>query len=94
MGISRGENKFNARVYHYIAKCKTYRRRLNKHLPNFTLEELYSEYFKITFYSLIKHTINLLKILKISKIIGFLITHLEVIPKSLISKLKGLQEKL
>lgn len=53
-GISQGQNKFQARVYLYIAKCKAYHRRLNTDIPNVTLNYLYNEYYKITFHSLIK----------------------------------------
>ena len=47
-GISQGKKQFQASIYCYIAKCKTYRRRLKTDLPNFSLRNLYTEYFKIT----------------------------------------------
>lgn len=56
-GISQGKQRFEARVYHYIAKCKTYKRRYNNILPNYTRRDLYIEYIKITFHGLL----NLLK---------------------------------
>ncbi len=46
-GISQGKNQFQASIYCYIAKCKAFRRRLKTNLPNFTLRNLYIEYFKI-----------------------------------------------
>jgi len=48
-GISQGKNKYQARLYHYIAKCKAYKRRLNTDIPNLTLFDLYKEYLKLTF---------------------------------------------
>ncbi|MHA1252289.1 MAG: glycosyltransferase family 2 protein [Candidatus Helarchaeota archaeon] len=53
-GISQGKNLFSVRVYHYIAKCKAYKRRLNKNIPNLKKWDLYKEYFKITFYKMIQ----------------------------------------
>ncbi len=49
-GISQGKDKYKALLYNYRAKNKTYQRRLNKNLPNFSLEDLYIEYIKLTFY--------------------------------------------
>ena len=51
-GISQGKTEREAWIYHYIAKCKAYRRRLNKDIPNVSLQYLYFEYFKITFHKL------------------------------------------
>lgn len=64
-GISQGKNKFQARIYLYIAKCKAYRRRLNTNIPNISLEALYLEYYKITFHSLIKFGKFVIKAFKI-----------------------------
>ncbi|MFX0043240.1 MAG: glycosyltransferase family 2 protein [Candidatus Hodarchaeota archaeon] len=75
-GISQYKNEFQARVYHYIAKCKTYKRRLNTNLPNYTLKELYKEYFAITLFKLRKTMKYLLK-----SIYGF--TFLRIILKLL-----------
>lgn len=46
-GISQGKNLYIAHIYYYIVKLKTYRRRLKTNFPNFTLKDLYIEYFKI-----------------------------------------------
>ncbi len=53
-GISQGKGSFQARIYHYIAKCKAYKRRLNSDIPNVILKDLYLEYYKITFHNMIK----------------------------------------
>jgi len=53
-GISQDKSEFQARVYHYIARCKAYQRRLNKNIPNYTKKELYKEYFTITLFKLRK----------------------------------------
>ena len=68
-GISQNKNKFNARVNHYKAKCKTYRRRLNTDLPNFSLKELYYEYYKITFSNIINLLKSLIRTFKLSKLV-------------------------
>lgn len=52
-GISQSKNQFNARINHYRAMCKTYQRRIDKNLPNFQLQQLYKEYYKITFHNII-----------------------------------------
>lgn len=67
-GISQNKNKTNARINHYKAKCKTYRRRLNTDLPNFKLNELYYEYCKITFNNIVNLLKSLFKIFKLSKL--------------------------
>ncbi len=51
-GISQGKNQFKAKVYHYIAKLKAYKRRLNTNIPNLTKKELYFYYIGIAFYRL------------------------------------------
>ncbi|MFX0039690.1 MAG: glycosyltransferase family 2 protein [Promethearchaeota archaeon] len=73
-GISQGKNIPLAQIYHYRAKCKTYRRRLKTNLPNFTLKQLYIEYFKITLssqISLLKKIIKYFKKLLIIKVLKF-----------------------
>ena len=51
-GISQYKNVTEAFLYHYIAKLKTYRRRLNTDLPNFTKYDLITDYIIITFKSI------------------------------------------
>ena len=67
-GISQGKSEFQARIYQYIAKCKAYRRRLNTNIPNVSLNYLYSEYYKITFHSLIIYGRFIIRAFKISKL--------------------------
>ena len=68
-GISQKNNQFKARINHYKAKCKTYRRRINSDLPNFSLKELYYEYYKITFSNIINLSKSLIRTFKLSKLI-------------------------
>jgi len=68
-GISQDKNQFNAKIYHYISKCKTFQRRLKINLPNFTLRELYIEYYKITFHKIVLTYRFLSRLFKISQII-------------------------
>ena len=82
-GISQDKNKFQARVYYYIAKCKAYQRRLNTNLPNYTLKELYKEYFTITLFKL-RRTIKYL--LKSYYGLTFLRVILKLLPHSQIHK--------
>ena len=65
-GISQGKAEREAWIYHYIAKCKAYRRRLNKDIPNVSLQYLYFEYFKITFHRLNRIFKTLIRIFKTS----------------------------
>lgn len=65
-GISQGKTEREAWIYHYIAKCKAYRRRLNKDIPNVSLQYLYFEYFKITFHKLNRIIKTLIRIFKTS----------------------------
>jgi len=65
-GISQGKTEREAWIYHYIAKCKAYRRRLNKDIPNVSLQYLYFEYFKITFHKLNRKIKTLMRIFKAS----------------------------
>ena len=65
-GISQGKTEREAWIYHYIAKCKAYRRRLNKDIPNISLQYLYFEYFKITFHKLNRKIKLLIRIFKTS----------------------------
>ena len=67
-GISQNHNKFEARINHYKAKCKTYRRRIGTGIPNFRLDQLYREYYKITFFYEVKLFRVLLKRIKLSKL--------------------------
>ena len=70
-GVSQGKREFQARINHYIAKCKVYRRRLNTNLPNYTLKNLYIEYFKITLKILIKFIKTLFRTFKIALLLDF-----------------------
>lgn len=65
-GISQGKTEREAWIYHYIAKCKAYRRRLNKDIPNVSLHYLYYEYFKITFHKLNRKIKTVIRIFKSS----------------------------
>ena len=92
-GISQDKNKFQARVYHYIARCKAYQRRLNKNIPNCTKKELYKEYFTITLFKLRKTIKNLLKFFNgpiLLRIILKLLPHSQIHKKieNLLKKLK------
>ena len=71
-GISQGDHRFEARVNHYKAKCKTYRRRIGTGMPNFNLHQLYSEYYKITFHNIVKVFRILLKRTRLTKLEGFI----------------------
>ncbi len=66
-GISQGKSSFQARIYHYIAKCKAYKRRLNSNIPNVILKDLYLEYYKITFHNMIKFLKYFYNFLKLNK---------------------------
>lgn len=68
-GISQGSKAFQARIYHYIAKCKAYKRRLNMNIPNVSLKSLYLEYYKITFHNIIKISKKFFKVIRLNKII-------------------------
>ena len=75
-GISQGKDKYSLRVYHYIAKLKTYRRRLNTNLPNLSKRALYLEYLELTFYSFIhslKYLYTRFNINKMVKLVSNLI---------------------
>ncbi len=64
-GISQGKNKDKARLYHYIARCKAYYRRLNMDIPTCSLTDLYMEYFKLTFFDQISLLKRFFKIIKV-----------------------------
>ena len=68
-GMSQENNKFQAYVYFYIAKCKAYRRRLKTDFPNCSRNELYIDYFIITFNRMIKSAKKLCTFFKISMIV-------------------------
>lgn len=53
-GISQGKNTYEAKLYYYISKCKMYQRRQNLDITNFTKNQIYLEYYKITFYKLFR----------------------------------------
>ena len=65
-GISQYRNVSEAFLYHYIAKLKTYRRRLNTDLPNFTKLELIRDYIIITFKSIIKFQKTIFRFFRIN----------------------------
>jgi len=92
-GISQGKNKYQARIFHYIAKCKTFRRRLNSELPNFTLRELYSEYFKLTFYQIFRVAKMLYRKFKISYLIDLILRIFPKTPIKLKKRLEYLRER-
>ena len=92
-GISQGKNAFLSRVYCYIVKCKTYRRRLNTNLPNYNLKDLNLEYYKITFHNLIFFIIKLIKCTKIKLIIEKLSEKSSII-NNIIQKTKFLRKIL
>ncbi|MFX0186844.1 MAG: glycosyltransferase family 2 protein [Candidatus Hodarchaeota archaeon] len=93
-GISQEKNKFRARVYNYIAKCNTYRRRLKRNLPNFTKKELYNEYIKITFNKLFNFAKNFYNLFKIHKIIEFFLKHTDYMPRFVKKGLEFTKKKL
>ncbi len=68
-GISQGNNANKAKGYEYIAKYKTYIRRMNKSIPNYKKNEIILEYFKITFHPIIRTFIKFIQMLKIKKLI-------------------------
>ena len=43
---------YYAEFYHYLAKLKAYKRRLNTDIPNFTKKQILFEYYRIVFYKL------------------------------------------
>jgi glycosyltransferase involved in cell wall biosynthesis len=71
-GISQFENQPEAFFYHYIAKHKTYWRRLNTDLPNFSKGDLYKDYFIITFKSILNLRKKLFNFFKINIILVFI----------------------
>lgn len=73
-GISQGKNEFITRKFHLMAKYKTYLRRKNTNLPNFSKIELFFHYFFCKF-RLFAFFVNLLISLKIPKIINKQISH-------------------
>ena len=93
-GISQGKNKFQARVYHYIAKLNAYKRRLNTNLPNLTKKDLYLEYYKITFNKIVIFTRLFYKFFRISNIVEFLFDKLPWSPKNIKKKLEAFDDKL
>ena len=67
IGISQGKNI--ERIYRYITKYKTYLRRINSNIPNFTKKEMIFEYFYCKYYNKLIFTIKIIIFLKISELI-------------------------
>ena len=78
-GISQSDHKFEARVNHYKAKCKTYRRRIGTGMPNFDLNELSREYYKITFHNIVKIFRGFLIRTRLTKLEGFIRKYLKLL---------------
>lgn len=82
-GISQYKNEYQARLYHYIARCKAYQRRLNKNIANYTKKQLYKEYFTLTLSKLRKTIKYLLKMFNCSVLLRKI---LKLLPHSMIRK--------
>ena len=60
-GISQGKRKYNTKYFLYMAKYKTYQRRLNTDLPNFTQKDLkFFYYYNIVFFNVFRFILNLI----------------------------------
>lgn len=73
-GISQGRNEAITRKFHLMSKYKTYLRRKNTNLPNFSKIELIFHYLFCNF-KLFEFVVNLLMSLKMIKIINKRINH-------------------
>jgi len=92
LGISQSKSGYVPEFYHYLAKLRAYRRRLNTEIPNFTKKQIIFEYYRITFYKVIHFFLNLYNKLKIRFIVKKLLEKYSLIPNSIKSKLKFLQK--
>ncbi len=90
-GISQGKNRNKAEFYHYIAKLKAYKRRLNTDIPNLTKRQIKFEYYRITFYKLTHFLKYFYYKFKISELINKILNDFPLIPKSLKIKLEFLK---
>ena len=86
-GISQSKSSFIPEYYHYLAKLKTYRRRLNTNIPNFTKKQIYFEYYRITFFKLIHFFIGLYRKLKIRDLFIKILNNTSFIPESIKNRL-------
>ncbi len=68
-GISQAKSSFQPEFYHYLAKLKAYKRRLNTKIPNFTRKQISFEYYRITFYKVIHFLLYLYDKLKIRALV-------------------------
>jgi glycosyltransferase involved in cell wall biosynthesis len=91
-GISQSKSSFSPEFYHYLAKLKAYRRRLNTHIPNFTKKQIYFEYYRITFFKITHFFIKLYRKLKIRDLMSMFLEKYPIFPKSIRSKLKFLKK--
>jgi glycosyltransferase involved in cell wall biosynthesis len=91
-GISQRKSSFIPEFYHYLAKLKAYRRRLNTDIPNFTKKQIYFEYYRITFFKMTHFFIKLYRKLKIRDLVNKFLEKYYKIPESIRTKLKFLKK--
>jgi len=71
-GISQGNNSYFAKWYFFRAKYKTYLRRKNLEIPNYTKLKLLIEYLLLKNYHLINLFINIIISIRLSIFLNFL----------------------
>ncbi|MFW9938216.1 MAG: hypothetical protein ACFFD5_11245, partial [Candidatus Thorarchaeota archaeon] len=91
-GISQAKTAYQAELYHYLAKLKAYKRRLNTDIPNFTKKQIYFEYYRIVFFKVIHFLIFFYRKLKLSRLLEFLLNKMPIVPTNIKEKLKLLKK--
>ncbi|MFW9827682.1 MAG: glycosyltransferase family 2 protein [Candidatus Thorarchaeota archaeon] len=91
-GISQDKNHYNAELYHYFAKLKAYKRRLNTDIPNFTKKQIDFEYYRIVFYKLTHFIIKIYRKIKISDIVKKSLKLLPIIPPKVLEILSRIKK--
>ena len=90
-GISQGKNRYKAEFYHYLAKLKAYKRRLDTEIPNLTQRQINFEYYRITFFKLTHFLKYFYYKFRVSELINKILNDFPLIPISFKAKLKFLK---
>lgn len=91
-GLTQEKNRFLAELYHYIAKVKAYRRRVDTEIPNLTRKEIYFEYYRIMFYKLTHFLIYFYRLFKISNLIDIILNKIHLVPENVKIKFKFIKK--
>jgi len=91
-GISQEKSRFEAEFYHYLAKLKAYKRRVNTEIPNLTIKQINFEYYRITFFKLTHFLKYFYDKFRISELLDNLLNLFPLIPIGFKKKLKFLEK--